>query len=217
MEPGQKLQEKIEIFAGGKMLPGDDLLMIGYTGLQGTQQLYMQYREFIRQRFSSSWLRKMLDACEPPPVQILENSEDKEGRCYTLEKGNGEKTDFRARMVFPLGEEGVLSGLWILSQASHTGLCVDLRAIPLKQETIELCECLEQNPYKLPSKGAWLIAAENGFALMQKLRIEGLNCTCIGTVQEGKKKLLLNKGNVRYLEKPPVEELWKICSGDSFQ
>ena len=213
MEPGQVLQGQIEALAGGRIKPGDELLVLGLAGLSGTREFCRKYREKLQNRFSPAYIRKMeAPGCEEE-IRLRKTEQEKseeEIRQYILYDKSERETSFPARAVFPLREGGILAGLWILSQASHVGLSVDLRMIPLKQETIELCEYLGLNPYRLSSGGAWLLAAEDGFYVTQKLKAEGLSCTRIGTAQEGKKKLLYNGQNIQYLEKPSAEELQQL-------
>ena len=49
---------------------------------------------------------------------------------------------------------GLWAALWKLGEAAKTGLNVDAAAIPIRQETVEICEELELDPYGLPSIGA---------------------------------------------------------------
>ena len=52
--------------------------------------------------------------------------------------------------------------LWEMGAASGVGIVADLDKIPIRQETIELCEVFDINPYLLISSGCMLIGCENG-------------------------------------------------------
>lgn len=65
-------------------------------------------------------------------------------------------------------EGGILSGLWKMAEASGVGLDVDLRRIPIRQETIEVCERLDVDPYKLESEGTVLLGTGQGDALVRE-------------------------------------------------
>ena len=41
-------------------------------------------------------------------------------------------------------EGGIFGALWEIGEASGTGITADLRKIPIKQETVEICEVLLQ-------------------------------------------------------------------------
>ena len=55
-------------------------------------------------------------------------------------------------------EGGVLAALWRVLKARRMGGSYDLRAIPVLQQTIEICEMFALNPYRLyaPSCRVWL-------------------------------------------------------------
>ena len=43
-------------------------------------------------------------------------------------------------------EGGIYGALWELAEASGIGLVIDLKAIPIRQETVEICEYYRLNP-----------------------------------------------------------------------
>ena len=57
-------------------------------------------------------------------------------------------------------EGGVFGALWEMGSGSGVGLDIDLKAIPIRQETVEVCEVLGLNPYILMSSGSMMIAAK---------------------------------------------------------
>ena len=57
-----------------------------------------------------------------------------------------------ASALCAMGEGGILRALWKMAEASRVGLRADLRKIPVRQETIEICERFDLNPYKLLSQ-----------------------------------------------------------------
>ena len=59
-----------------------------------------------------------------------------------------------AERAVEVGEGGLWAALWKLGEAAKTGFIVDASAVPIRQETVEICEFLEQDPYSLPSAGA---------------------------------------------------------------
>ena len=58
-----------------------------------------------------------------------------------------------AQEAVSIEEGGLWAALWKLGEAEKTGLTVDAAAIPIRQETVEICELLELDPYGLPSSG----------------------------------------------------------------
>ena len=102
-----------------------------------------------------------------------------------------------------------MAALWDIAEASGTGLKVDLRSIPVQQETIEICEIFDINPYRLISGGSLLIACDNGLDMVDALRAEGINAEIIGRLTDSNDKIIMNDGEVTYLDLPQPDEILK--------
>ena len=85
-----------------------------------------------------------------------------------------------------------------------------MRDIPIRQETVEICEYYDLNPYELLSGGALLMAAENGKKLVEALQGEGIPAFVIGKTNAGNDKVVINRDEVRYLTMPSADEIFKI-------
>ena len=109
-----------------------------------------------------------------------------------------------------ISEGGIFGALWELGQCSGVGLEIDLKKIPIRQETIEICEFFDVNPYKLVSGGSMLMAAEDGNALMQAIRREGGKAVVIGKATDGNDRVLINGEERRFLETTQTDELWRL-------
>ena len=48
-----------------------------------------------------------------------------------------------ASALYAMGEGGFLSALWKVAEDSQVGLTVDFRKVPVRQETIEVCEIFD--------------------------------------------------------------------------
>ena len=66
---------------------------------------------------------------------------------------------------------------------------MDLRKLPIRQETVEVCEVLGLNPYILMSSGSMLITTDDGFGLVRKLEQAGIHAAVVGKVTETRKPL----------------------------
>ena len=110
-----------------------------------------------------------------------------------------------------LSEGGVFDGLWEFGERLGSGMNVDLRRIPISQETVELSEFFGVHPYRLYSTGALLIACADGEALTEKLQEAGIFAALIGVTTPGEKaRVFRNEEETRYMEKPQGEELWPL-------
>ncbi len=105
---------------------------------------------------------------------------------------------------------GVFGALWELSRKIGVGLTVNLKDIPIKQETIEICEFFNLNPYELLSGGSLLMVTENGEELTEKLGQMGISAAVIGKTNSGNDKTVVNQDEVRYLEMPAPDEIFKV-------
>ena len=108
--------------------------------------------------------------------------------------------DLGATAMHDITEGGVFGALWEMASASKVGLVADLRKIPLKQETVEICNFFDLNPYQLISSGCLLIAADRGDRLVEALSKRGIESAVIGHFTEGNDKVVLHGDERRYLE-----------------
>ena len=97
-----------------------------------------------------------------------------------------------------------------MGDASGVGLDVDLKAIPVKQETIEVCEYFGINPYELISSGAMLIATNDGNGLVRKLSDAGVASAIIGKTNSSNDRRIVSGDEVRFLEPPKTDALYNI-------
>ena len=102
---------------------------------------------------------------------------------------------------------GIYGALWELGERFHVGLQVSLKKIPLQQETVEVCEFFNLNPYEIRSDGALLMIAKNSQALIQKLEQAGIKATVIGTITENQDRVIVNEEEKRFLEPPRKEQV----------
>lgn len=171
-----------------------DIVMTGYAGLSESIRLAEQYRESLLATLSPGFLERLR---EVPGEISAGGGEDVPG----MPKG--------ALCRIPVEEGGVFRALWYLADEMENilrrpavGLAVELRSIPIRQETIEVCEILNKNPYQLPS-GGWLFVFKEGQFLPWTETGKR-----IGTITEGKARCILEKEGIRYLEKPREDRIW---------
>ena len=95
-------------------------------------------------------------------------------------------------------EGGIFGALWEIAEASGVGLEIDLKKIPLKQETVEICEFFGINPYELISSGSMLMATEDGNGLVMELEKAGIPAVVIGKATDSNDRVLLNEEERRF-------------------
>ena len=107
-------------------------------------------------------------------------------------------------------EGGLFGALWEMAEASGVGLEIDLKKIPIRQETVEICEYFDVNPYGLISSGMMLMASADGNALVLALQEAGIPATVIGKATEGNDRVIIRDEERRFLEPPKTDELYRV-------
>jgi hydrogenase maturation factor len=189
-------REKKEATAGLKNAaqPGDDLVVTKWIGLEATWILAREKHDELRSRFSGSFLRTAA----------------RFSQCASVAADADIARSFGATAMRDLSSGGIFGALWEFSERGGTGLDIDLRAIPIRQETVEICECFDIDPYRSLSSGSMLIASDDGYALVRRLKERGINAAVIGKATAGRDRILRNGDEIRYLDKPQADQILKI-------
>ena len=104
-----------------------------------------------------------------------------------------------AEQAEPVAEGGLWAALWRLGERAGTGLTVAAERIPIAQETVEICEVLNEDPYQLPSSGeVFLCDAEYAFADGRK---DAAPFCVIGHATETAARTVTIGERVRYLNR----------------
>jgi len=188
------MMRRIERENTGCLSPGQDLVVAGYAGLAGMVILVRKRLRELSDWFSDEYLKEM-DECLRLMVQDYAGSFWRELGAVEWESA---------------GEGGILKAIWDLSGAYEMGVEFFLRKIPIRQETIEVCERLELNPYRLYSAGCVLLAADNGGKLVDKLEKYNIPGQVIGRVNTGIAREVIVQDGRGFLERPQPDEIWKL-------
>lgn len=174
--------------------PGMDIVATKWVGLEGTAILASEREEELRTRYAKPFIdnakvfRQMMSIVPEAAVAM------KSG----------------ASAMHDVSEGGIFGGLWELAQSSGVGLEIDLKKIPIRQETVEICEFFDLNPYKIVSGGCLLIATEDGNGMVLELEKAGIEAVVIGKATDGNDRVLLNEDERRFLETTQTDELYSL-------
>lgn len=171
-----------------------DVVMTKWTGLEGTMVLAREREQELLTRYPLSIITEAKGFEKYLPV-IPEAATALKSGVYAMHDARG---------------GGVFGALWELSRSMNVGLTIELKRIPVRQETIEICEFYELNPYELLSGGSLLIAAKEGKKLVEDLARERIPAVVIGKTTRSNDKVLINEDETRYLEPAKPDELYKI-------
>lgn len=184
-----------EIRSVSKAKPGDDIIATKWIGISGVREIVSKKKPEILERLPEHVIDKAITAEEDMLVA-------KEAQ-LVLNK------DYAVNM-HDVSEGGIFAALWDMAEYSNVGLEIDFRAIPVKQEIIEICELFNINPYLLDSMGCLLMTASNGCDIVNLLSESGIEATIIGKVTEGNNRIIHNLDEDRFLTLPEQDEIYRL-------
>lgn len=171
-----------------------DLVVAGTVGREGAAMLAAEYAKRLEERYAPSYIEaaKHLfdDGSMTAVADILQEKE--------------------VVSVHDVREGGIFAALWEMAAAANVGLSIDLKNIPIKQHTIEVCEYFNLNPYMLRSGGTLLLACANGARIVEQLKNTGVQAAVIGQTTAGNDRLIRYDDEARFLEPPKMDEYYKV-------
>lgn len=186
--------EKGRLIQSAMAKAGMDIVLMGCAGTEGALRILNEKEAELSARFVKTFLA---------PIR-------KRQRGLFMTTAIEFAISHGASAVHPLGDGGIMAGLWELSEASDIGLEVDFKKILLYQETIEVCEYFRLNPYQLASAGTILAVVPDGEGLVEELRKTDIPAAVLGKTTKGKERVLRNGEERRYLDRPAPDELTRI-------
>ncbi len=180
---------KEEIFSGY----GKSVVMAGYAALEATSVLISEKQEVLSGRLAAGYLAQGLAKASRTDVR--------EAARIAVQAG---------ALVKIAGEGGIFGALWEIGEYFDCGMDIILRDILLLQETIEVCEVLDVNPYLLTSGGCLLAVTKDAQALLGAYREAGIAAATIGVLKEGRDRVIHNEWEERFLEPFRAEELYRV-------
>ena len=177
----------------GEVTAGLSIVLIGPAALRGTETAAMRLGKRLDERFSACFAERCRNAYRDHAVEADEKMLQKAGvKAFCLP-----------------GDGGLYAALWDLSSAGGRGFDIDLRKIPLLQETVEVCEIWDLNPYRLDSTGCILAAASCGESLAAQYRAMGKKAEVIGWFDRTKAGKIRSGETTAYLDFPAPDEIHK--------
>lgn len=182
---------------------GHDIVMTKRTGLLGTDLLARRTGEQLRSRFSESYIRGAFCASDEysviPEMQAVTEKSDT-------------SADFHIYYMHDVSHGGVYGALWQLAVRLGKGIEICHEAVLIRQETIELCEFYNLNPYMLEGTGSLLLVTDSGSGVVGRLAEQGIPAAVIGRIQDGQDKAILIGQEKRYLSPVCGDEIYKVLS-----
>ncbi len=174
--------------------PGQEIVMTRWAGQEGTSIIANHKEAQLLERFTKDFIDQAKSLMNK--ASVLEETK------IAMKMG--------VSAIYNIGQGGVFAALWEVAETQSLGHEVDINKIPIRQETIEICEFYDLNPYELASKGCLLIITDKGNSLVAALEDRGINATVIGKITNGNKKTVQNGKYKRYLTPSKGDELYKL-------
>ena len=177
----------------GGAMTGDDVVVTGYTGLEGTAILARDYYNQLKDKVDESLLLK--------GQGMLRN--------VSVVKTGLIAAQYGVSSMHDATEGGVLGAIWEVAETSGKGVYIYKERLPITKETIEICRAAGADPYRLISSGSMIITCKSGETLCQELNREGINAVVVGKITEGK-RILEAGGNEQEIDAPATDEIYRI-------
>ncbi|MBP3457835.1 MAG: AIR synthase family protein [Lachnospiraceae bacterium] len=173
--------------------PGQDVVVTKWVGLEGTSILAKEREQMLLEKF---------------PRHLIDEAKAYEQMMSVVpEAAIAVKSNVSA--MHDITEGGVFGALWEMAESAGVGLTIDLKKLPIKQATVEICNFFDINPYEMMSSGSMLIAADNGHDLVRELEKANIHGVVVGKVTDGNDRIVVNGDETRFLEPPKTDELYK--------
>ena len=188
---GRTRRDRLVTSAGAR--PGDRLLLTKAAGLEGTAILATDLEHALRGRLAPATIaaaRALSERLSVVPEGVL-------------------AAELGATALHDPTEGGVLGALWELAEASGAGYEIAAEAIPILDETRQVCAAFDADPLRLISSGALLIACPDVARMIAGLAEHGIPAAEIGRVTQ-RDRVLLVGGERRALGPVVRDELWRI-------
>ncbi len=174
--------------------PGQDIVVSKWIGLEGTAILARCFEESLRERYPA-WLSETAAGFDRYLSTIPEAAvATQSGVC----------------VLHNVSEGGILAALWELAEGAGVGLTIDLKKLPVRQETVEVCNHCNVNPYELLSGGCLLMTCADGAELVRALEAAQIPAVIVGKVTDSRDRLILNEDEVRYLDRPHEDSIYQV-------
>jgi len=185
--------KKDKMIKTGGAKPGQDVVVTKWIGLEGSSILAKEREEDLLQKY--------------PKYLVDEAKAYSQMLSVIPEAAIAVKSNVSA--MHDITEGGVFGALWEMAESAGVGLNIELKKIPIKQATVEICNHFDVNPYEMMSSGSMMIITDNGHDLVDQLMAAGINAAVIGKTTEGNDRTITNGEETRFLEPPKADELYR--------
>lgn len=162
----------------------------GFVGNLGTKVLIENKYDALSKYFSEEYLQAVYKT-------LSDIMKDGDNPSLSMFGGN--------TYIEEVSKGGILSALWKICDRNKWGLAYSLREIPILQGTVEVANYFDINPYRLLSKGVFIIVSDKDYDSETYVNIYP-----IGEIKNTKKRVRVDGESEAFLTKDFKDEIDKI-------
>ncbi|MDF2821555.1 MAG: hypothetical protein K0R15_1996 [Clostridiales bacterium] len=189
---GKVKKGKVIKTSGAKI--GQDVVVSKWVGLEGTSIIANIKEDELLTKYTPTFVEEAKNLIQY--ISVIEESKI--------------ALNYEVTSMHDVTEGGIYAALWEVAAASNVGMEVELNKLPIRLETVEICEHFDLNPYKLISSGCLVMTTNKGWELVKELESKGIKATIVGKITKGKERVVLSEDERKYLEPAKSDELYKI-------
>lgn len=178
-----------------KITAGDGVYVSKSLGLEGASILIHDRYDFLKEHLTKE------------EIALAESFSDRlsvlpEGRCAAR---------LPVHYMHDVTEGGLLGAIYEASQGIQKGMILQESAVPFEGVTLKICEQFDIDPLRLISSGCMLMIIQESCReeVEAAFRAQGIPVTRIGHVEGDKPYILNEKGELREIESPTTDELYR--------
>lgn len=191
---GTKQYASSEIKVDKSELDAAKIVMAGVAAGAGTLFLFQDKKEELRARFSEAFLLGVQELKDK--LSVSEHMEI--AKNYELIYSHD------------VSEGGIFTALWEVGEHFNCGMRVEIDQILFSQQTIEICEYFDVNPYVLFSLGCTLFVTKDAEILIRAFNEHGIPAASIARMNLENDRIIDNGEEIRFLEPYKGDEMFKL-------
>lgn len=174
-----------------------DIIAIFYAAESGIRDIVCAKYDELLKYYKKEFLDSILD-------KSLQNSIK-----YDNLKEHILAYGFEKKDLISVENGGILAALYEYAKEFNRGLKIRIKDVPLSQACVEICEHFSINPYRLKSKMLILIGSTT-YSFIESLKDLNIAVAHIGYLTENKDKIIIDKEEIQYIDKPTKDEIYKV-------
>lgn len=184
------------------MLPGDRLLLTKGVPIEGTALLAREFPQRLSGVLNPAELEEARQYLYKPGISVIQDARiaGRAGRIHAMHDPT---------------EGGLAGALWELSDASAKHLVIDPAAVLVPDLSRRVCAAFGLDPLATIASGALLmaVAADDALAISAALRAQGIACSEIGRVADGRAGVWQADGKA--FPRPARDDIARVYEGSA--